>query len=66
MRILVEPDMAGYGWVAIDDDTYDGPPSPIGTGRTEDEAYRELLEKLADKGSAEAERLLAELDEETP
>ena len=33
-------------WVAYDDDTYDGPGSKIGTGRTEEDAIADLLEKL--------------------
>lgn len=30
-------------WTAVDDDTYDGPGSPIGTGQTEQEAIDDLL-----------------------
>jgi hypothetical protein len=33
-------------WVAVDDDTYDGPPSPIGRGFSEQEAIDDLLEQL--------------------
>ena len=36
-------------WMAVDDDTYDGPPAPVGTGATEDEAIAELMEKLYEK-----------------
>lgn len=35
-----------FDWDAIDDDTYDGPGSPIGHGTTEQEAIRDLLEQL--------------------
>lgn len=35
-----------YGWVAVDDDRYDGPGSHIGAGRTEREALEDLLEQL--------------------
>jgi len=33
-------------WTAVDDNTYDGPGSPIGTGSTEEEAIADLLERL--------------------
>lgn len=33
-------------WEAVDDDTFDGPGSPIGTGETEQEAIDDLLEQL--------------------
>jgi hypothetical protein len=33
-------------WQAIDDRTYDGPGSPMGTGATEQEAIDDLLEQL--------------------
>ncbi len=36
-------------WVAVDDDTYDGPGSPIGAGPTEDAAIADLMEKLNDE-----------------
>jgi hypothetical protein len=35
-------------WSAIDYSTYDGPPSPIGYGRTEEEAIADLLEQIDD------------------
>lgn len=35
-----------FDWQAVDDDTYDGPGSPIGSGATEAEAIADLLEKL--------------------
>ena len=33
-------------WVAVDDDTYDGPGCPVGSGRTEAEAIADLMEQL--------------------
>jgi hypothetical protein len=33
-------------WVAYDDNTYDGPGSPIGWGETEAEAISDLIEQL--------------------
>ena len=33
-------------WMAIHDDSYDGPGSPIGTGETEKEAVEDLKEQL--------------------
>jgi hypothetical protein len=36
-----------FDWTAVDDETYDGTPSqPIGYGRTEQEAVRDLITKL--------------------
>jgi hypothetical protein len=35
-----------YDWCAVDDDTYDGPGSPIGSGATEQEAIDDLKEQL--------------------
>lgn len=35
-------------WEAYDDDTYDGPRCPVGTGATEAEAVADLLEKIGD------------------
>lgn len=35
-----------FDWEAWDDDTYDGPPCPVGTGATEEEAIADLREKL--------------------
>ena len=53
MRIKVEPDLTGFAppdsrWTAVDDDTYDGPGSPIGSGASEAEAIVDLLEQLED------------------
>jgi hypothetical protein len=36
-------------WTAIDDDTYDGPGSPIGWGNSEAEAIADLKEQLAER-----------------
>jgi len=38
-------------WSAVDDDTYDGPGSPIGWGRTEQAAIDDLIEQLLDRQS---------------
>lgn len=45
-------------WLAVDDETYDGPGAPIGTGATEQDAIDDLLEQI------EAERETERLDEE--
>lgn len=33
-------------WLAVDDDTYDGPGCPVGTGATEQEAISDLMEQI--------------------
>lgn len=33
-------------WVAVDDDTYDGPGCPIGSGNTRQEAIDDLMEQF--------------------
>ena len=38
-----------YRWYAIDDDTYDGPGSPMGFGKTEQEAIDDLLAEIEDR-----------------
>jgi len=38
-----------HHWVAVDDDTYDGPGSPLGTGNTEAEAIDDLKEQLVER-----------------
>lgn len=40
-------------WVAVDDDTYTGPPDPIGSGFSEQEAIDDLLEQLPDEAFAD-------------
>lgn len=45
MKLMTEDQF--YGWVATTDN-YDGPGSPIGSGRTESEATADLLEILED------------------
>lgn len=35
-----------FDWLAVDDDTYDGPPCPVGHGATEEEAIEDLRLKL--------------------
>jgi len=36
------------GYIAIDDDTYDGPGSPCGQGETEEEAADDLTRQLVE------------------
>jgi hypothetical protein len=38
-----------FDWTAIDDDTYDGLGSPVGTGPTEQAAIEDLMEQIAEK-----------------
>ena len=48
MKIRTEEQFPGC-WVAVDDDTYDGPGSPIGKStRSEADAIADLLEQLED------------------
>jgi hypothetical protein len=49
-----------FDWSAVDDSTYDGPGSPIGTGASEADAVADLLEQLEERGMAPA-RLAAGL-----
>lgn len=51
MKVLLEQDYVGQ-WTAIDDDTYDGPGSPIGQGKTPHEAEMDLMDKLIDRDEA--------------
>lgn len=44
-------------WTAVDDDTYDGPGSPIGTGPTREAAIADLREQIADRNLKAAERM---------
>ena len=44
MRIVTEK--AYVGWYAYDDDSYDGPESPIGHGHTEQEAIDDFMERI--------------------
>jgi hypothetical protein len=56
MRIVTEDHgwwLDGFGrrhteWSAVDDDSYGGPGSPIGTGATEAEAIADLLALIED------------------
>ena len=50
MNIRTELACPPNHWAAVDDDTYDGPGSPIGTGRTEQEAKDDLMQQLSDGG----------------
>ena len=47
MNIVATEQLPGC-WVAVDDDTYDGPPAPCGSGFSENEAIDDLLDKLGD------------------
>lgn len=38
-----------FDWSAVDDDTHDGPGSPMGTGATEAEAIADLKEQLKNR-----------------
>jgi hypothetical protein len=38
-----------YDWTAIDEETYDGPGSPIGYGHTEGEAILDLYQCLEER-----------------
>lgn len=40
-----------FDWSAIDDDTYDGPGCPMGTGATEKEAIEDLMEQLQERAA---------------
>lgn len=39
-----------FDWQAYDDDTFDGPGSPVGIGPTEQAAIDDLWEQLQDRG----------------
>jgi hypothetical protein len=39
-----------HDWYAWDDDTYDGPGSPLGTGESEQQAVEDLLSQVEDCG----------------
>jgi hypothetical protein len=38
-----------FDWSAIDDDTYDGPGSPVGRGPTKESALADLLEQREER-----------------
>ena len=51
MNIIARPEPTGFAppdsrWMAIDLDTYDGPPAPIGWGPTKEAAIADLMERL--------------------
>lgn len=47
LRTVYDPTApVGFQWTAIDDETCDGPESPIGTGATEAEAIDDLRAKM--------------------
>lgn len=45
MKIIVEQNILDE-YEAVDDDTFDGPGSPVGRGKTEAEAIEDLKEQL--------------------
>ena len=38
-----------FDWLAYDDDTYGGPGSKLGTGPTEEDAIRDLIEQILEE-----------------
>lgn len=48
MKIVTNEQLPGC-WVAVDDDSYDGPGSPIGIGSMEQAAIDDLMEKLEER-----------------
>ena len=53
MKILTEKTPHYYyRWYAVDDDTYDGPSSPMGFGRTREEAEADLLAEIEDRANS--------------
>jgi hypothetical protein len=56
-----------FDWSAIDDDTYDGPGSPVGRGATEAEAIADLLskkdEQLEERTAEVIDGINADVDE---
>jgi hypothetical protein len=53
MKILTEKTPHYYyRWYAVDDDTYDGPGSPMGFGRTKEEAEADLLAEIEERANA--------------
>ena len=45
----IKTEFQTYGWVAVDDDTYDGPGSLIGVGFTEEDAIKDLMEQIEEE-----------------
>lgn len=50
-KVIARHELTGFApadsiWHAVEDDTYDGPGSPIGAGRTHDAAIADLLRQL--------------------
>ena len=53
MNIVARPEPTGFApsdcrWMAIDADSYDGPPAPIGFGPTKEAAIADLMEQLVE------------------
>lgn len=51
MQIKTEQHYSDH-WLAYDADSYDGPGSALGAGRTRQEAIDDLVEKLVERGIA--------------
>lgn len=49
----ISADFDGYVWLAVDRDTYTGPPDFIGVGKTEADAVDDLLEQMEEAGLIE-------------
>lgn len=54
MRIIVTNHYP-HEWSAIDEDSYDGPGSPIGLGNSRQEAIEDLKDQLLERDVAAAE-----------
>ena len=52
--IFVHPPipLRDFDWFAIDDQSYDGPGSPLGQGPTEAAAITDLLQQIAEQGES--------------
>jgi hypothetical protein len=49
LKLRFSVDGVGAGWTCVDDNTFDGPGSLQGWGRSKEEAARELLEQWHDR-----------------
>lgn len=52
--VVIRTNFQYFGWVAVDDNTYDGPGSPLGQGGTEAEAIEDLVEQLDERADRAA------------
>jgi hypothetical protein len=48
VTLAVDWSIAWHEWLAIDDQTYDYDPDPVGTGETRQAAVDDLLEQIGD------------------